>query len=1829
MMKLFTHGTLPKTRILNCFWAVIFMFLLSSGTRAQTFTHPGIPLSGSDLSTLKAHVLAGDYPWKQAYDILAADGKSQLTYQMQGPFDSVARNINYNLNQWRNDMAASFNLSMMWYFTGNEAYAAKARDILVAWANTQRGFGGQEANLDLGDYAYAYGGAASILRGTWSGWTAANTADVQKLFNNVYWKSSGCAGYALGPANKGTLSIAAGAAVAAFSDDPQKVAHVIHLMRYIGSTGFKNTLPSGEHGESGRDQGHSHGMWSSIAFAAEVLWKQGLDLYSELDNRLLALGEYFARRNNDGSIGFIPFGTTDWYYLTDPPGVWDGGRWGLTLLHGAYIVRNKLNSAFISKRLTDIPRRFDPVYTWFYKSEDNSTAVVPPQTQIVPDAGKVGTGGLTDLDIGTTSPAGSSSYSNNVWTVTGGGANILTHSADDFHFVYKEVTGNFSIIAKVETVGGSALNARAGLMIRSDLTATSARRAWIAIKSGKRAESFMHGWTEMRGGSNWEKPERTIPQDSYWIKIDRVGDVIATYYSPDGVSWAAEVQGRYAGFTGTAYIGLAVCSNANGTPMTSTFSNVSVTGGDGGMVIAPEPPHSVYAFGGNNQVQVRWLSSFGAESYTLKRSNSEGGPYTIIAPNLSGNSFLDNNVMNGQTYYYKVCAVNAAGTSADSPADGGIPKDPFVPQTLNGLYRIIATHSGKAVEVKQGSTAEGALIGQNTYSFLSGQHWIISPISGTDYKIINLLSGKAMDVVGNAITNGAGIEQRTYSDTDRHQVWFIKDRENGTFNIVGKQSQKALEVPGSNTSDGVSMGIFTWTDGANQVFKISPVTAAEMDSVYLQKLAEAIKLRDTTEVSTSNEVGKFPVAAKAQLNDSIIYVQSSYNSLSTVIEVNGYITILENAIKRYKASMYYGTNTLADGNYYIKPLGSDSLWTKNNTNTPLFDIVTSDPLLQVWNVTKQGNGRYKITCLSAPASYKNYINENAQFGANNYLDAWNSFNVYFNGTSYTVQRAQSAGNGYWYKSDNKILAAGGSNNDPVPYSFPLRFVPVKDLPLNLMVAAGDAKNILEWNPGYTSAYNVKRSTTSGGPYTTIASNLSTIRFTDSAVSNGIPYYYIVASVDSVGEVSVSSEVAASPNAGQMTYLKFDEASGTRAIDSWGATHGTLAAAATRSAGKYTNSLKLDGTASAYATLPPGIVNSLSDFTISTWVKMDALTNWMRVFDFGNSTTQYMFLSVQAGTVTVNNVKLSIVRYAIKNGSAAEQNVSYNYAFPLNTWVHLAVTQSGNTTRLYINGTLVSTNTAIGIKPSQLTPAGTTTGTNLNYLGKSQFNDPVFNGSIDEFKIYKRALSDVEIAESMKGTQTISFNALSQKKVGDDDFDAGAIASSGLPITYTSSDENVATVVNGMIHIAGKGVTAITAWQNGDNTYNAAPPVSQQLTVYRLPTVKTKNISVAVDATGNVSITPQQVDDGSVSYSGALTLSLDRTGFTCSDIGSPVPVTLTATDEDGHSNSDTAQVIVIDDQKPLLAEPADQFFCYDQSGSYSVPSLTASDNCGIASISYIVSGATSRIGNGADASGAFNAGQSTVTWTITDTHGNVDTAATTVTVNASINVTIPDVYAMNPAVDIKNTIYIGYGPASLTITAGASGGTTPYSYQWSNGQTTQSINVSMAGTYIVVLTDSKGCTATGSIVIQTLDVRCGNNSNKVMICHNNKTICISSEDVQDHLNHGDYLGDCGVSVARVSSGNESVKGSGGNESVKVNSGNVIVYPNPVTETLNIRVSEIEAGAAIKMYNQNGVMIKTLLVTGTSQVIPVRGLPAGLYYLQINTQGMLIIQKIVKL
>lgn len=82
----------------------------------------------------------------------------------------------------------------------------------------------------------------------------------------------------------------------------------------------------------------------------------------------------------------------------------------------------------------------------------------------------------------------------------------------------------------------------------------------------------------------------------------------------------------------------------------------------------------------------------------------------------------------------------------------------------------------------------------------------------------------------------------------------------------------------------------------------------------------------------------------------------------------------------------------------------------------------------------------------------------------------------------------------------------------------------------------------------------------------------------------------------------------------------------------------------------------------------------------------------------------------------------------------------------------------------------------------------------------------------------------------KLNQTINFGALPAKEVGDADFNLSATASSGLTVSYSSSNPAVATVSGNTVHIVAAGSTTITASQAGDNNYNPATTVDQELVV---------------------------------------------------------------------------------------------------------------------------------------------------------------------------------------------------------------------------------------------------------------------------------------------------------------------------------------------------------------------------------------------------------------
>jgi hypothetical protein len=215
---------------------------------------------------------------------------------------------------------------------------------------------------------------------------------------------------------------------------------------------------------------------------------------------------------------------------------------------------------------------------------------------------------------------------------------------------------------------------------------------------------------------------------------------------------------------------------------------------------------------------------------------------------------------------------------------------------------------------------------------------------------------------------------------------------------------------------------------------------------------------------------------------------------------------------------------------------------------------------------------------------------------------------------------------------------------------------------------------------------------------------------------------------SAGGTSISLRSTAGLAAGQQVRIGTGSAAETRTI-----THITNSGATgPRVPGEIGSAVSLSGN-SEYVSLPNGIVSGLHDFTVSAWVNPSANSAWSRVFDFGTGTGNYMFLTLSAGG--------GPLRFAITtSGNGAEQQLNAPGNLPLNTWSHVAVTLSGTSGTLYVNGQPVATNTTMTLTPADLGA------TNQDWIGRSQFSgDPFLAATVDDFQIYDRALSAPEVA----------------------------------------------------------------------------------------------------------------------------------------------------------------------------------------------------------------------------------------------------------------------------------------------------------------------------------------------------------------------------------------------------------------------------------------------------------------------------------------------------
>jgi Concanavalin A-like lectin/glucanases superfamily/Bacterial Ig-like domain (group 2) len=174
-------------------------------------------------------------------------------------------------------------------------------------------------------------------------------------------------------------------------------------------------------------------------------------------------------------------------------------------------------------------------------------------------------------------------------------------------------------------------------------------------------------------------------------------------------------------------------------------------------------------------------------------------------------------------------------------------------------------------------------------------------------------------------------------------------------------------------------------------------------------------------------------------------------------------------------------------------------------------------------------------------------------------------------------------------------------------------------------------------------------------------------------------------------------------------------------------------------------LVLDG-GGGYVALPPNILSNYGGLTIETWATETTAATWERLWDFGSGQTVNMFMTPNAGG--------GFLRTAFTvGGGGAEQQVNYPFN-PDPTRHQFVFTLSGatRTGKIFLDGVQVGVNTNFTLTPEDLGPLP-----NI-WIGRSQYPDPFFTGSYDEFRIYNGPLSAMQIAlDAATGPDIITNN----------------------------------------------------------------------------------------------------------------------------------------------------------------------------------------------------------------------------------------------------------------------------------------------------------------------------------------------------------------------------------------------------------------------------------------------------------------------------------------
>jgi 1-phosphatidylinositol phosphodiesterase len=311
-----------------------------------------------------------------------------------------------------------------------------------------------------------------------------------------------------------------------------------------------------------------------------------------------------------------------------------------------------------------------------------------------------------------------------------------------------------------------------------------------------------------------------------------------------------------------------------------------------------------------------------------------------------------NSLPNGMFYMTdatsgKAMEIHNASLSEGAPADlfdwnGGLNEMWFLnPASVPGTYNIIFFHSGKALQVRGGSTADGAALEQDaaapysaTFRFLQ----LPPALANGRYACYVRSTGMAVTVQGAGTANMTPLVQMPYVGS-RNQQWDVTSLGNGQFYMTDVNSGKAMEIHNALPDNFAAADLFDWNGGINEKWYLE----YQQDGWASLVFAHSGKVLEVTHGST--------VAGAA-----IDQYQNNTNGVEPW-----------NAWFHFGLTSAQPANPLYDATYEVKVISTGMAVTVSPTvggavnMTPLVQSTFVDSPNQRWNVFNLGNGQYYMT----------------------------------------------------------------------------------------------------------------------------------------------------------------------------------------------------------------------------------------------------------------------------------------------------------------------------------------------------------------------------------------------------------------------------------------------------------------------------------------------------------------------------------------------------------------------------------------------------------------------------------------------------------------------------------------------------------------------------------------------------------------------------------------------------------------------------------------------------------------------------------------------------